>query len=72
MKMNFGKNHKYWKMLLLKENDNSTIWDFICSLDSPLAFSRVTHTSDPTAVYGIFDYLEDKFLFLDKLGKIVV
>ncbi|RUS74515.1 hypothetical protein EGW08_017722, partial [Elysia chlorotica] len=29
---------------------------------------RVTHTSDPTAVYGIFDYLEDKFLFLDKLG----
>ncbi|KAK3796327.1 hypothetical protein RRG08_021349 [Elysia crispata] len=29
---------------------------------------RVTHTSDPTAVYGIFDYLEDKFIFLDKLG----
>ncbi|GFO06729.1 phosphatidylinositol 4-kinase alpha-like, partial [Plakobranchus ocellatus] len=29
---------------------------------------RVTYTSDPTAVYGIFDYLEDKFLFLDKLG----
>ncbi|KAH9492192.1 Phosphatidylinositol 4-kinase alpha [Bulinus truncatus] len=29
---------------------------------------RVTYTTDPSAIYGVFEYLEDKFLFLDKLG----
>ncbi|XP_059147060.1 phosphatidylinositol 4-kinase alpha-like [Physella acuta] len=29
---------------------------------------RVTHSSDPNSVHGIFEYLEDRFLFLDKLG----
>ncbi|BFZ04518.1 hypothetical protein BsWGS_07556 [Bradybaena similaris] len=29
---------------------------------------RVTHSADPEAVHGIFEYLEDKLLFLDKLG----
>lgn len=32
-------------------------------------FSRVTHSSDPNSVHGIFEYLEDRFLFLDKLGR---
>ncbi|XP_012945848.1 phosphatidylinositol 4-kinase alpha, partial [Aplysia californica] len=29
---------------------------------------RVTHSTDPEAVFGIFEYLEDKFIFADKLG----
>ncbi|XP_055863268.1 phosphatidylinositol 4-kinase alpha-like isoform X4 [Biomphalaria glabrata] len=29
---------------------------------------RVTYSTDPGAIHGIFEYLEDKFLFLDKLG----
>uniref|UniRef100_A0A2C9JIA0 1-phosphatidylinositol 4-kinase n=1 Tax=Biomphalaria glabrata TaxID=6526 RepID=A0A2C9JIA0_BIOGL len=28
----------------------------------------VTYSTDPGAIHGIFEYLEDKFLFLDKLG----
>lgn len=32
----------------------------------------MTHSADPEAVHGIFEYLEDKFLFLDKLGRLML
>ena len=30
--------------------------------------SRVTHSTDPKAFYGLFDYLEDNTIYKDKAG----